>query len=246
MILILGSSHDDVLYYETMMTAKRKEILFDRYPVIFGKLFNQEVAVVSEIYTNYISSIVTSYFIDKFFVILVVCVGTCIGYSSDSLPLSVAISGKVTLSDVNQLAVRPVSIGQIPNGFPTYFDSDSDARDILFASFAKRTQTPCFLATYFSSNTFYTREEQLEPLKNYGKLTSLDSGVVFDCIYGGVALACNMNSVSCLAVKVVESSFGKAIDCQDYSKILTLYVDIGKALSGAIGDIGSGDILEGV
>lgn len=245
MILILGSSHDDVLYYESMVTKKRKEVLFEKYPVIFGKLFNQDVAIVSEVYTNYISSVVTSYFNSKFFIVLVICVGTCIAYSKNINPLSIAISSKVTLADVNQLAVRPVSVGQIPNGFPTFFDSDDDIRSVIINSLEKRTNVEHFEATFFSSNTFYTREEQLEPLKTFNKLTSLDKNVVFDCTYGGVALACNLYHIASICVKVVETTFTNKIDYQEYSKILSAYIEVGKLVSTAIADIGSNDILEG-
>ncbi len=245
MILIIGSSHDDVLYFETLATNKTRKMLFERYPVVFGKMFNQEVAIVSEVYTNYISSIVTSYFIDKFFVILVLSVGTCIGYSKDVKPLSIALSEKVTLSDVDQLGIRPVSLGQIPNGFPTYFISDSDARVILKNSFEKRTNVEVFDATIFSSNTFYTKEEQLEPLKTFGKLSPIDENVVFDCTYGGISIACEMNKISSVALKVVETTLGKPIDYQEYSKILSVFIDVGKAVSSALIDIGSKDILKG-
>ena len=30
MILIIGSSHDDVLYYETLLSKKHNEMLFDK------------------------------------------------------------------------------------------------------------------------------------------------------------------------------------------------------------------------
>ena len=244
MILIIGSTHDDVLYFETLATSKRRSLLFNRYPVTFGKMFNQDVAIVSEIYTNYISSIVTSYFIDKFFIILVLSVGTCIGYSSDSEPLAVALSEKVTLSDVDQLAIRPVTIGQIPNGYPTFFVSDSDAKSIIQKAFDDNNEIKTFDATYFSSNTFYTREEQLEPMKSYKKLTPLDSHVVFDCTYGGIALACEMNKVSSIALKVVENHFGDKMNYQDYSRILDSFIFVGKAVSASLIDIGSNDILE--
>lgn len=244
MILIIGSTHDDVLYFETLATNKTKSMLFNRYPVIFGKMFNQEVAIVSEVYTNYISSIVTSYFIDKFFVILVLSVGTCIGYSEDSKPLSIAISEKVTLSDVDQLAVRPVSIGQIPNGYPTFFVSDSDAKTIIKNAFEKNNNESTFDATFFSSNTFYTREEQLEGMKSYKKITPIDSHIVFDCTYGGIALACEMNKVASVALKVVENRFGEKMNYQDYSKILEVFIHLGKAVSASLIDIGSNDILE--
>lgn len=245
MILIVGSSHDDVLYFETLLSKKHNEILFDKYPVTFGRLFNQDIALVSEVYTNYIASIVTSYFIDKYFVILVISVGTCVGYSRNVQFGDIVLSRQVMLSDVDQIAVRPVSLGQIPNGFPAFFKSETDIRAIITNALNTRTTRRYIDGTFFSSNTFYTREAQLEPLKINGNLTSQDSDVVFDCTFGGVALACQMNHVAFVALKVVETSLGHPMDYQEYSKVLGVYVEVGKVIASSIGDIGRTDILEG-
>jgi hypothetical protein len=98
---------------------------------------------------------------------------------------------------------------------------------------------------FFSSNTFYTREAQLEPLKINGTLTAQDSDVVFDCTFGGVALACQMNHVAFVALKVVETNLGHPMDYQEYSQVLSVYVEVGKVIASSIGDIGRTDILEG-
>jgi len=245
MILIIGSSHDDVLYYETLLSKKHNELLFDKYPVTFGRLFNQDIALVSEVYTNYISSVITSYFIDKYFVILAVSVGTCVGYSKNVQFGDIVLSRQVMLSDVDQIAVRPVSLGQIPNGFPSFFKSEVDIRTVITNALNTRTTHRYIDGTFFSSNTFYTREAQLEPLKINGTLTAQDNDVVFDCTFGGVALACQMNHVAFVALKVVETNLGHPMDYQEYSQVLSVYVEVGKVIASSIGDIGRTDILEG-
>ena len=81
MILILGSTHDDILYFESVMTNKKEEKIFDRYSLIFGTIFNQEVVVAYDLHTSYISTFITAYIIQKYFIVLVFVVGRCIAYS---------------------------------------------------------------------------------------------------------------------------------------------------------------------
>ena len=61
MIVILGSTHDDVLYFESVMTNRRDETLFDIYKLEYGTIFNQDVVLVYDVYTSYVSGIVTDY-----------------------------------------------------------------------------------------------------------------------------------------------------------------------------------------
>ena len=227
MILILGSSHDDVLYFESILTKKRNEEIYNRYPAVFGRLFNQDVVLVYDIYTNYVASLVTNYLINKYFILLAFCVGTCVSYSDDIEFGTIAVSNQVLLSDIDQIGNKPVRLGQIPN-----------------KAMAIRTYIQFFDSTYLSSNTYFYKESQLEPLLVQGELTSIKKNIVFDCTYGGVALACYLNNISCIAIKVVETHFQTPTDYLDYSKILESYATVGKIIVTSIGDIGRTDILE--
>ena len=246
MILIIGSNHDDVLFYENALMNKKDDVILNQYPVSYGKIFNQDVAVVSEVYTNYISSIVTSYFINNYFVILVINVGTCLGYSDNVNFLDLAISDQVTLSDVDQIAIRPVHLGQIPGNYPSFFKLESELKSTVVSTFDTRYENPSRLATYFSANTYYVREEQLAPLKLANILSPYEKDIVFDCTYGGVALACYMHNISSVAIKVVEGKFTEYIEFERYAQILSCYASIGKSIMSLIGDISRTDILEGV
>ena len=46
MILIIGSHHDDILYFESVMSNKRTETVLDKYVVTIGTIFNQSVVLL--------------------------------------------------------------------------------------------------------------------------------------------------------------------------------------------------------
>lgn len=244
MIMIIGSSHDDVLYFESILTQKRNEMIYNRYPAVFGRLFNQDVVLVYEVYTNYISSLVTNYLISKYFILLVFTVGTCVSYSEDIEFGTIGVSSQVMLSDIDQIGNKPVRLGQLPNGFPQFFKTDSGVKSFVNKAMALRTYIHYFDATFLSSNTYFYKASQLEPLLVQGELTSIKKHIVFDSIYGGVALSCYLNNISSIAIKVVETHFMTPTDYLDYSKILESYAAVGKIVVTSIGDIGRTDILE--
>ena len=87
MILILGSHHDDILYFESVMSNKRTETVLDKYKVTIGTIFNQSVVLADGVETNYLSSALTLYLIEKYFVFLVFVVGKCVAYTHDIKPM---------------------------------------------------------------------------------------------------------------------------------------------------------------
>jgi len=246
MILIIGSSHDDVLYFESLMTKKHNDVILHQYPVTFGHIFNQDVALVSEVYTNYISSIITQYMYSRYFVFLVIAVGTCIGYSDDVRPYDIAFSDQVMLGDVDQIALRPVALGEIPGNYPVFYPVSNEVRNFMATAIDLRISGRNINASYLSSNTFYTRYEQVKPLLVNGQLSRIHSGLVLDCTYGGIALAGKIFNIPTVALKVVETTFGKPINFEEYQHILEAQQQVGKAIVTAIGNIGSNDVLKGI
>ena len=119
MIMIIGSQHDDILYFESIMSNKRVETVLDKYKVTIGTIFNQSVILVDQVKTNYISSILTLHLIEKYFVFLVFVVGRCIAFTHDIKPADIAISKYVMAGDVDQVNEEEnVKMCQIP-GFDT-------------------------------------------------------------------------------------------------------------------------------
>ena len=81
MIVIIGDTHDDVLYFETVLANKKQEVILDRFKVSIGTIFSQDVLVIRDMVTNVLSSSILTHIIDTKIVDLVVCVGKCLAVS---------------------------------------------------------------------------------------------------------------------------------------------------------------------
>ena len=244
MILILGSQHDDILYFESVMVNKKEDVLFGKYKIEIGTIFNQEVVLAWDIYTSYESSIISSYIIQKYFVILIFVVGNCVAYSKNLHGGDIAISSRMIIGDVDQIKEASAKLGQIP-GFPRDFESETDIINYFNTSIEKRSFAKHELATFISSNSIMNTSEKIKHIEMGGYVLGYNHNVVFDCTSGGVAIAAYLSKVPVLTVKVVEVQINEPFSADTYIRVLKHFSDVGKAIVTCIGDIGRNDIIRG-
>lgn len=242
MIMIVGSQHDDILYFESVITNKREETVLGKFKVTIGKIFNQAVLLVDQMKTNYLSSALTLYLIEKYFVILVINVGRCIAYTHDVKPTSIAISKHVILGDVDQVNEDNVKYGQIP-GFEQVFESEDDVISYISSAFEKRTYSVYKNCNYISTSVDYHNVNQVKNMVEFERVFGFENHVVFDNNSGGIALACSLTKVPFISVKVVERYLDESNNVNTYLKAMKEYVNIGKAIVTCIGDIGRNEII---
>jgi len=244
MILIIGSQHDDILYFETVMSNKREEMVLGQYKVTIGTVFNQAVILLDQVITNYVSSALVLYLIEKYMVFLVFNVGRCISFSKDIKPLEIAISKNVVAGDVDQVNDENIKMCQIP-GFEQVFTCQDDVIGYLNTAFESRTYCTTKLANYISTSVDYHRTNQVDHLKECEHLLGFSNNVVFDCNSAGVALACSLRKVAFVSVKVVERNIDQQNNINTYLAALKEYTNIGKAIVTCIGDIGHNEVITG-
>ena len=242
MIMIIGSQHDDILYFESVITNKREELVMGKFKVTIGTIFNQAVMLVDQVKTNYLSSALTLYLIEKYFIILVLVVGRCIAYTKDLKPLDIVISKHVILGDVDQVNEDNVKYGQIP-GFEQIFDASEDVVSYIESAFEKRTFSTFKEANFISTSVDYHKPGQIYDIEEFDHVLGFDTNVVLDTNTGGTALACNLTKVPFVSIKVVERYLDKNSDVNTYLKAMKEYVNIGKAVVTCIGDIGRNEII---
>ena len=243
MILILGSTHDDILYFESVMTNKREEKILNIYPLVFGSIFNQEVVLAYDIYTSYISSFVTSYIIQNYFVVLIFVVGKCVSYSSDIKPGEIAVSKRVILGDVDQIKEANVKLGQIPH-LPRSLESSDEVIGYISSALEKRSFARYSLASFISSNRILENSNYIEPLMMDGFILGHKGNIVFDCISGGAFLSATLYNIPVLAIKVSEKQIDQPSTAENYIAVLKQYSSVGRAIVTCIGDIGRNDIMK--
>ena len=243
MILILGSTHDDILYFESVMTNKKEEKLLNVYPLVFGSIFNQEVVIAYNIYTSYISSLITSYLIQKYFIVLVFVVGKCVSYSADVKPGDIAISKRVILGDVDQSKEANVKLGQIPH-LPRSLESSDEVIGYITSALEKRSFARYSISTFISSNRILENSESIKPLMMNDFVLGHKNNIVFDCISGGVFLASTLHNIPVISIKVSEKQVDQESTAENYIAVLKQYSSVGRAVVTCIGDIGRNDIMK--
>ena len=244
MILIVGSQHDDILYFESVMSNKKQEMILGQYPVTIGTIFNQGVVLVDQVKTNYVSSALVLHLIEKYFIFLIFNVGRCVAYTHDIKPLEIAISKRIVAGDVDQVNDDNVKYAQIP-GFEQVFVTQDDIIGYLSDAFEKRTYSKIKISNYISTSVEYHRLEQVNHLKECEHLLGFANNVVFDSNSAGLALAAELKKVAFVSVKVVERYIDGPKDINTYLKALKEYTSVGKAVVTCIGDIGRNEVITG-
>lgn len=245
MILIIGSSHDDVLYFESKIRNKHEELLLKRFPFITGTMFSQKIGIVYNVYTNYLSSTVVSSILAKHYVVLIINVGRCKSYSNDIKNGEIAISKQVYLGEVNKVGVENAILGQIP-GFPQYYQIDSYVLELLTNSINKVLRK----ASYRECS-YISIEKNLEDKKHLGFIAKdnivfgITKDLVIDDCCGGGTLASYCYDIPFIAIKAVDGAIGEKRTLNDYVELLKRYSDIGKAVTSFIGEISRNEVIIG-
>ena len=242
MILIMGSSHDDIVYFESIIKNKKEEIILNKYKATVGTIFNQAVMLLADVYTSYLSSVLATYIIDKYFVLLVFVVGKCQGGSKDLKLGDIAISRRIVFGDVNQTNIGSTQLCQIPN-LPRVYDVQQDVLQTLETALSNRTYARFVEANYVSSNVFYKNEEELKYIKEGDNVLGFTESIVYDSESGGIALAGLLSNIPVIVIKAVGSFVGKKSTTDDYLLVLKQYASIGRAVVSTIGEFSRNDVV---
>lgn len=242
MIAILGTNHDDILYFETTMANKKEDILLKKYKVTIGTIFNQEVMLVHGLNTSILSGVVSSHIFSKYYIDLVIIVGRCYSLSKEMKVGDIIIADKIINIDVDQIDDNDVRVGQIPS-LPQEFKVQNDVISYIEEGLNKRAFTTGRKATFLSCNDLSNKTLQ-RIADNVVSIFDLSHTVV-DSISGGIAVSGLLFGVPYISVKVVEKVLGEKWDVENYLKVLDSYVGADKAIISAIGDIGRNDVIIG-
>ena len=236
MILIIGQTHDDILYFENIMHNKENEELFNTIPLITGTIYNQDVCLAYNVYSNYISSLIITHLIRSKFVIFVVSVGKAKTYFDDLQVGDVVLSNSITLGDVDFTNENNCKLGQIPF-LPEKYLTQSYLSQIFTQSFNKVLYKEPFKADFISLNKHIKDVHQLTELIANNFVLGLEKETVFDTESGGAAVACHLADVPYISIKVIESKIGEDTSLDNYLKVLEKYIEVGKGVSIAISKI---------
>lgn len=252
MILIVGDTHDDVLYFETVLVGKDEQLLFNRFRVRSGSIASQQVLVVHNMSTSVLAAASITELINYLdkqeqVVDLVICVGKCLSGCNNLKHGDIALSGSVIDANVDLSKLKDVGLAEIPGfsrEFPSDFKVQEDIYRYLSENLERRPNIDHYRATYLSSDNLSL--DMVKFLKEHNTLFGKsDEKYVIDANSAGVAIACTLKDIPFVCLKVVEASIDEAQNLDTYAKVLSRYIDLGKGIVQTLSNIGRTDILEG-
>ena len=241
MILILGSVYDDVLYFDTQLKKRREETFKDHFKIIFGELYGQNVVLAYNIFTNYMSSVVTTYLISKYDVIAVINVGS-VRCLDDFKEGDIVYSETLFLGDADVSVFQKVKKGQVPT-YPQIFSGNSYFNNLINVYSSKFIISNVKKGNYISLNREIVSIDQLNQIKNENVILGVSKDFIFDSTFGGVALSSATFDVPFVCLKVVISKIKDKVTTLERIRCIKEYANVGKIISAIILEIGRKDTL---
>ena len=241
MILILGSVYDDVLYFDTQLKKRREETFKDHFKIIFGQLYGQNVVLAYNIFTNYMSSVVTTYLISKYDVIAVINVGS-VRCLDDFKEGDIVYSETLFLGDADVSVFEKVKKGQVPT-YPQIFSGNSYFNNLINVYSSKFIISNVKKGNYISLNREIVSIDQLNQIKNENVILGVSKDFIFDSTFGGVALSSATFDVPFVCLKVVISKIKDKVTTLERIRCIKEYANVGKIISAIILEIGRKDTL---
>ena len=239
MILILGSVYDDVLYFDTQLKKRREETFKDHFKIIFGELYGQNVVLAYNIFTNYMSSVVTTYLISKYDVIAVINVGS-VRCLDDFKEGDIVYSETLFLGDADVSVFEKVKKGQVPT-YPQIFSGNSYFNNLINVYSSKFIISNVKKGNYISLNREIVSIDQLNQIKNENVILGVSKDFIFDSTFGGVALSSATFDVPFVCLKVVISKIKDKVTTLERIRCIKEYANVGKIISAIILEIGRKD-----
>lgn len=244
MILIVGSSKDDILYFDTILKNKTNcAPLYDVFPTIKGTIFNQNIMIVYGIYTSYISSAIIDSIIKEYNPLLVIMVGKCKAVSPELKVGDIALLKNAYAIDADQREYKNVKTAQIPS-FDQEYAPSIDLINILNKSFDMFYINKTIEATFLCTNSLSIAPTLVNDLNVEGTILGHSKNIVLDCESFGAIVPCKLNGIPFIAIKVVDSYVGKISCIENFVKTMKSYSLVGKALVSFIGEIGRRDLMD--
>lgn len=242
MIVIVGDTHDDVLYFETVLANKKQEIILDRFKVSRGTIFSLDVMVVRDMVTNVLTSSVLTHIIDKNIVDLIISVGKCVAVNDSLKAGDIALSSNIIDANVDLSMFKDVGMAEIP-GFSREFSVQEDIIGYIGENLSKRPKIDFQKVTFLSTDNMSA--DMVNFLKTHKTIFSnADERFVIDHNSAGVAIAATLCGVPFVSVKVIEHALDHTNNLKTYTNVLSRYIDLGKGIIETINNIGRSDILE--
>lgn len=206
MILILGSTNDDLVYLKNKLVGLSTEYILGNHEVYIGKLLNREVVLSTLGFGQSMAMLVTSMIIERYHPYIIFNIGTVASIHPRLKQGDLFIATRIYSYDVDFSAIGKYKFGQVPN-YPQFFNSDSDLIMKVLSINGEHKNRRIVEGILLSGNTFVIDQKRLNYVmkNNYIKLEGV---AAIDTEAYGMAMAAHCYSLPFLCFRVCSFEVG--------------------------------------
>lgn len=206
MIMIIGTTEDDILYFKTQMDITSTEILANHHEVYIGQFFGQEICLTTSHYSNSMAAMISGICLEKYRPYIVIIVGSVHGFDEALHQGDLLLTERVYLGQTDFTPLGNVKYGQI-SGMPIFFHSEDDYLRIIESLNKRMKNSNIYRGSVLATNHFFVNREKVITLINH-HFASVENLIALDTELGGIASACHYYDVPWLSIKSVNYVIG--------------------------------------
>jgi len=207
MILILGSSQDDILYFVNRMHVNSEEEIAHHTKVYVGEFSRQQVVVAHTGNTMMMASMMAGILIEKYRPYLVISVGHAHSISPNIKQGELFLAERIYLGQVDLTPISAkLKFGQVP-GASLFLHSEDMCLNILEMHNNREANVKMTRGFIMSCNMLMTDREKVNQMVKE-LYHGFDSIIAMDTEVGGVAVACQLFDVPIVCLKSITYEVG--------------------------------------
>ncbi len=207
MILLLGTTTDDILYIKNRMKVTEKGALKGSHYYYVGEYAGKEICITHTGNSNLMSAVISSYMIRKFDPYLVIAIGSCSSVSDGLKQGDLFISERVYLADIDYDSFEDRMFTSALHMSSYYVTEDMYLKHIERLNSASGNYR-LVRGPLISVNKFYTNKKDAEKEKKAHK-NFLGGLTAFDTEMGGIVTCCRFYEVPWILLKAINYEVGK-------------------------------------
>jgi adenosylhomocysteine nucleosidase len=207
MILIIGSTNDDILYFRTKMDIASVDRIAGKTEVFLGSYAGKDVAVTTSGLSNSLSAMITGLCLERYHPYFVLNVGSIHALDENLKQGDLYMADRVYFGGTDFTPWgSSIKYGQIPS-MPQFFVSEDDYLLMIESIAKKMTNKAVARGFVMSTNKFYTNREKAESLINH-HFAYVDGIDAFDTELGGISSTCRAFDIPWIALKSISYVIG--------------------------------------
>lgn len=207
MILILGTTPDDIIYFQNRMKLEKSGSIRGIHPYYVGRFADKDICVTFTGNSSLMSATITSYMITKFDPYVVFAVGTVYSASDGLKQGDYFIAERVYLGDVDYSAFEDLQFSQVIHMSNYYTSEDSYIKHLERLNSTAGNLT-IMRGPLISMNRFFVDRKQAQKVIDRQE-SYLGGRTAFDTEMGGIVASCRFYEVPWILLKAVSYEIGK-------------------------------------